>query len=46
MKLRMEQARAAALLFSDNATEQDRLAAVATLRARGDHRQPQRCCDR
>jgi urea transport system permease protein len=36
VKQRMEQARAAALLFSDNATEQDRVAAVATIRARGD----------
>jgi urea transport system permease protein len=36
VKLRMEQARAAALLFSDTATVQDRLAAVATIRARGD----------
>jgi len=36
VKQRMEQARAAALLFSDSATEQDRLAAVATIRARGD----------
>ena len=32
----MEQARAAALLFSSDASEQDRLAAVAMLRARGD----------
>jgi urea transport system permease protein len=36
IKQRMEQARAAALLFSDDAKEVDRLAAVATIRARGD----------
>ncbi len=36
VKQRMEQARAAALLFSTDATEKDRLAAVATIRARGD----------
>jgi urea transport system permease protein len=33
---RMQQARAAALLFSTDASEPDRLAAVVTLRARGD----------
>ncbi len=36
VKHRMEQARAAALLFTPDASTQDRLAAVATLRARGD----------
>jgi urea transport system permease protein len=36
VKTRLEQARAAALLFSSDVSEQDRLAAVATLRARGD----------
>jgi urea transport system permease protein len=36
VRTRMEQARAAALLFSSDAPQQDRLAAVATLRARGD----------
>jgi len=37
VKLRMEQARAAALLSSADAGEADRLAAVAVLRARGDN---------
>ena len=41
VKRRMEQARAAALLSAPDASEADRLAAVAVLRARGDHRQPQ-----
>ncbi|OJW25543.1 MAG: urea ABC transporter permease subunit UrtB [Rhodospirillales bacterium 69-11] len=36
VKTRMQQARAAALLSSPDASEADRLAAVATLRARGD----------
>ena len=36
VKLRMEQARAAALLFAPEATEADRMSAVALLRARGD----------
>ncbi len=36
VKARMEQAHAAALLFSTDATEKDRLAAVAIIRARGD----------
>jgi urea transport system permease protein len=36
IKRRMEQAHAAALLFSDNASDADRLAAIATIRARGD----------
>ena len=36
VKQRLEQAHAAALLFSTDATEQDRLAAVAIIRARGD----------
>ena len=36
VKTRLEQARAAALLFSSDVSEKDRLAAVATLRARGD----------
>ncbi|MDR3535036.1 MAG: urea ABC transporter permease subunit UrtB [Acetobacteraceae bacterium] len=36
VRRRMEQARAAALLSSSDASETDRLAAVATLRARGD----------
>jgi urea transport system permease protein len=36
VKTRLEQAQAAALLFSSNASEQARLAAIATLRARGD----------
>ena len=42
VKQRMEQARAAALLFAPDAgSEADRLAAIAVLRERGDHRQPQ-----
>ncbi len=36
VKTRMDQARAAAVLFSTDAAEPDRLAAVAVLRARGD----------
>jgi urea transport system permease protein len=36
VKLRMEQARAAALLFAPDASEADKLSAVVTLRARGD----------
>ena len=36
VKRRMEQAQAAALLFADGSSEADRLAAVATLRQRGD----------
>ncbi|HTC12416.1 MAG TPA: urea ABC transporter permease subunit UrtB, partial [Acetobacteraceae bacterium] len=36
VKLRMQQARAAALLFSSDASEKDRLEAVAIIRARGD----------
>ena len=36
VKLRMQQARAAATLFSDDAKETDRLAAVEVIRARGD----------
>jgi urea transport system permease protein len=36
VKSRMEQARAAAILYSDNASQPDRLAAVGVLRARGD----------
>jgi urea transport system permease protein len=36
VKRRMEQARAAAILSSDNASQDDRLAAVGALRARGD----------
>ncbi|MFI4981261.1 MAG: urea ABC transporter permease subunit UrtB [Nevskiales bacterium] len=36
VKQRLEQAHAAALLFSTDATEKDRLAAVAIIRARGD----------
>jgi urea transport system permease protein len=36
VRQRMEQARAAALLFSDNSKDADRLTAVATIRARGD----------
>lgn len=36
VKTRLEQARAAALLFSSDVSEKDRLAAVAILRARGD----------
>jgi urea transport system permease protein len=36
VKLLMQQARAAALLASDDASEADRLAAVAVIRARGD----------
>jgi len=36
IKHRMEQARAAALLFSDDAKDADRLTAVAVIRARGD----------
>jgi urea transport system permease protein len=36
VKLRMEQARAAALLFADGSSEPDRLDAVAVLRQRGD----------
>jgi urea transport system permease protein len=36
VKRRMEQARAAALLSSQDASEADRIAAVATLKARGD----------
>ncbi len=36
VKRRMEQARAASLLFADGSKEADRLAAVAVLRARGD----------
>jgi urea transport system permease protein len=36
VRTRMAQARAAALLFSSQVSEKDRLAAVATLRARGD----------
>jgi urea transport system permease protein len=36
VKQRMEQAHAAALLFSTDATEKDRIAAVAVLRDRGD----------
>jgi urea transport system permease protein len=36
VKQRMQQAHAAALLFSTDATEKDRLAAVAIIRARGD----------
>ena len=36
VKLRMEQAHAAATLFSDDAKEADRLAAVEVIRARGD----------
>jgi urea transport system permease protein len=36
VKQRMEQAKAAALLFAPNASQADKLAAVATLRARGD----------
>jgi urea transport system permease protein len=36
VKRRMEQARAAALLASDDAADADRLNAIATLRARGD----------
>ena len=36
VKVRMEQARAAATLFSDDAKETDRLAAVQVIRARGD----------
>ncbi|MGE0224985.1 MAG: urea ABC transporter permease subunit UrtB [Acetobacteraceae bacterium] len=36
VKARMEQARAAAILFSEDASEADRLAAIAVLRARGD----------
>ncbi len=35
-RLRLQQARAASLLFSTDVAEPDRLAAVATLRARGD----------
>ncbi len=36
VRRRMEQARAAALLFADNTGESDRLAAIEILRARGD----------
>ena len=36
VKQHMEQARAAALLYSTDATDADRLAAIATIRARGD----------
>ena len=36
VKLRMEQARAAALLFADGSSEADRLAAIEVLRQRGD----------
>ena len=36
VKLRMQQARAAALLFSDDANEADRIVSVAILRTRGD----------
>ena len=36
VKRRMEQARAAALLFADNTSDADRLAAVDVMRARGD----------
>jgi len=36
VKARMQQARAAALLFAPDATEADRVSAVAVLRARGD----------
>lgn len=36
VKARMEQARAAALLSSDSGTDAERVAAVATIRARGD----------
>ena len=36
VKQRIEQARAAALLFAPDASQDDKLAAVATLRARGD----------
>ena len=42
----MEQARAAALLSSTDASEADRLAAVAVLRARGDTDSAQRCWPR
>ena len=36
VKHRMEQARAAALLFADNSSDADRLAAIEVLRERGD----------
>ena len=41
IKRKIEQARAAAVLSSPDATEADRLAAIVTLRAAGDYRSPQ-----